>query len=238
MIYFAIVDDDPVYVVELQAYCKKLLEKYVYEMRVYSSYEALKKDKKYLKEVDVLISDIELEEENGISEAKKLKEEYPNICILFISSYIKYAPMVYDVDHLYFVLKDQLRLRLAKALQAALRFVDSQKNDMLTIKWKGQFDVVPVKDILMIERQNRKTRIVTKEKDYFTYVPFQEIVDELSQDDFIRIHFSYLVQLRYVKHFERDHVILKNEEYVPISRTYEKKAKDLFLKYLSSEVFF
>ena len=238
MIYFAIIDDDPVYIEDIRCRCEKCLQTKVYEIRTYGSYAELMQDEEYVKNLNILISDIELKAENGIQAARKLKEKYEDICVLFISSYIKYAPLAYDVEHLYFVLKDQMDLRFDKAVNAAIKFVESKKDEFLQVKWKGKIDWIPIKDIIMIERQNRKTRIVTEQKDYFTYVSFKKILESLDQDDFIRVHFSYVIQLHFVKHFERDHVILKNDEYVPISRTYEKEAKDIFLRYLSSEVFF
>lgn len=238
MIYVAIVDDNPIYIEEIKKRCEKSLADLKHTIRGFHSYEAFQNDTQFFEKADLLISDIELGEKNGIEEAKKIKEIKPNLCILFISSYIKYAPLVYDVEHLYFVLKDQLDLRFDKAMKAAIRFIESVQHKTLIVKWKGKVECIPIVDIVVVERQNRKTRIVTKNDEFFTYTPFQEIVDTLENDNFIRVHYSYYIHLQSVKHFERDHIILCNDEYVPVSRSYEKEAKETFLKYLSSEVFF
>lgn len=238
MIYVAIVDDNKNYLEDMERRCQESLKDLSHTIRTYASYAELQNDEEYLADLDILISDIELEDKNGIEEAKKIKEIKKNLCVLFVSSYIKYAPMVYDVEHLYFVLKDQLDLRFDKAMQAAIRFVRSIKNKTLSVKWKGKVECIPIEDIILVERQNRKTRIVTLKSECFTYTPYQQIVDALKKEEFIRIHYSYFINLHFVKHFERDHVILRNDEFVPVSRSYEKEAKEAFLKYLSSEVFF
>ena len=238
MIYVAIVDDNSTYLEDMEHRCKECLKNITNTIHAYSSYDELKNDEEYLNSLDILISDIELGEKNGIEEAKQIKEQRKNLCVLFVSSYIKYAPMVYDVEHLYFVLKDQLDLRFDKAMAAAVRYVKSIKNKTLSVKWKGKVECIPIEEIVLVERQNRKTRIATTNSEYFTYTPYQEIIDSLKKEEFIRIHYSYFINLHFVKHFERDHVIVRNDEFVPVSRSYEKEAKESFLKYLSSEVFF
>ena len=238
MIYVAIVDDNAICLEDIKKRCKCFLKDVKHMVRGYESYEALLEDHSYFEKTDLLISDIELQDKNGIEEAQKIKLLKSNLCVLFISSYIKYAPMVYDVDHLYFVLKDQLDIRFDKAMKAAMGYIESIQNKTLVVKWKGKVECIPIVDIVVVERQNRKTRIVTQGSEYFTYTPFQEIVDMLENDNFIRVHYSYYIHLQCVKHFERDHIILSNDEYIPVSRTYEKEAKEAFLQYLSSEVFF
>ena len=46
----------------------------------------------------------------------------------------------------------------------------------------------------------------------------------------MRIHFSYLVNLQYVKEYHRNHLFLSDDSFVPISRKYEKGVKEYFEK--------
>ena len=233
MIRFAIVDDDLTYLEYLKKETEKYLENVEYEIKTYSSYKDLLADKTHLEKLDILISDIELEFENGIKKAKKIKEENPNLCVIFVSGFIQYVMDVYDVDHIYFILKDQLKMRLGNAISNALKCIKNKNKKDLIIKWQNEVNVIPIKDIVYVEREGRKCHVHTKDEEYSTYVTFQDIAEQLGDFFFLRTHYSYLVKLSEIYSFQRNEVFMKNGVKVPVSRSYEKKAKKKFLNYLS-----
>jgi two-component SAPR family response regulator len=58
---------------------------------------------------------------NGIDFASKINQIAPSCIIIFISNYLNYATEVYDVAHVYFILKSELNERLPRALEKAFR---------------------------------------------------------------------------------------------------------------------
>lgn len=231
MLHIAVLDDDKPQLTYISNCLKDILKDEPCEIRTYQSMDSFWMEEQ-LDKIDLLLLDIELGNSNGIQEAEKLKQSYPYICIIFISAYIKYAPMVYDVEHIYFVLKEQIQLRLPKAIEAALAYMKERKNSSLTIKWKNRLILIAQRDILYIERRRRKCSIITTKQEYDTYVPLSEIEASLHNEYFIRVHYSYIVHMDYVQLYARDHVVLKDGTEIPVSRSYEKKVKEMILKKL------
>ena len=87
-----------------------------------------------------------------------------------------------------------------------------------------------ISDIIYFERDKRKTMVHMMDgTEYTTYKHIDEFEKTVS-DDFMRIHFSYLVNLQYVKEYHRNHLFLSDDSFVPISRKYEKGVKEYFEK--------
>ena len=55
-----------------------------------------------------------------------------------------------------------------------------------------------------------------------------ELEKDLNPQSFIRCHNSYIVNINYIAKLYREHVILKNDKSIPISRKYSKKIRERF----------
>lgn len=58
-----------------------------------------------------------------------------------------------------------------------------------------------------------------------------DIQEILKDKNFIRIHQSYLVNLKFIKDVSYHHVILKNGEQLPVARPKFREIKEQFLLY-------
>ena len=103
----------------------------------------------------------------GSNWADSSVQAHPQIKIIFISGYVRYAPEVYEVPHVYFVWKPDLEVRLPQALQAACR---ESRRSVLPLNWKGHKKFIFMDEIMYIERELRKSRIVLPECEHYVYM--------------------------------------------------------------------
>ena len=54
----------------------------------------------------------------------------------------------------------------------------------------------------------------------------EHIYNPIPEDLFIRIHHSFIINFDYIRSFSRDKIIMKNGKELPVSRSYEKTAKE------------
>lgn len=98
----------------------------------------------YLHETDVqphiALLDICMPEQDGISLARDLKEYAPSCQIIFLSSYLSYTTEVYEVEHIYFILKSQLQQRIGAALHRALAVLGDSTAQIAVEKDKVTID--------------------------------------------------------------------------------------------------
>ncbi len=86
--------------------------------------------------------------------------------LIFISQYLEYASDVYSTKHTYFIYKNRLNEYLPAALDAALKNLQTDEEQYLTIKIKRSHPRIPVNDILYLERNLRETSVHTRTEAY------------------------------------------------------------------------
>ena len=178
---------------------------------------------------DIAVVDICMEEMDGIALAKEVNAHAPGCQIIFLSSYLEYAPDVYDAEHVYFVLKEQMKTRLMPALQKAIEKLRSTMPRVIVLKERSTSYQIPVSEILYFERVLRKTRIVSINGEYWSKLTPAALLSEVDGSSFCRCHQSFYVNMQHVVSMNPDSFTLSNGQPIFISRTYKKAAKEQFL---------
>lgn len=181
---------------------------------------------------DVLITDIEMGNLNGIQIAKEINEIQPACIIIFISNYINYAMDVYDTKHIYFILKTEAEVRLPKALDKAYSIYRDNQSSRLSIEYQGVVSVILMSDILYVEALGRYLHIHSNKHSFKCIRTLKSIIPELN-DTFIRCHKSYIVNLNYVASINRKSCTLTNGMVIGISCTYYKNFNEAYIQYVS-----
>jgi two-component system, LytTR family, response regulator LytT len=184
---------------------------------------------------DILISDIDMGNYNGIDFASKINDMSPNCIIIFISNYLNYATEVYDVAHIYFVLKSEAKERLPKALSKALALHNERVAKSILIRYQNTEYRIFLSEITHIEALGRYLYIHDTKGTYKCIQSLKSIMNELSSS-FARCHNSYLVNMQYIHSINRSNCVLKNGITIPISQTYSRDFQAAYIAYVSREL--
>ena len=179
---------------------------------------------------DIAILDIELDGENGISLAKKLNQSDPKCSVIFLTSYIDYAPDAYEAEHIWFVVKNRADEYLEPALEKALSVYRSSQNREtgILVRDNRKLTVIPIEKILYISKVGRKAQICCTDGEYFdTRSPSALIPEELSAY-FMRCHQGYWVNFKMIRELDKDELVLPGDIRVPISRRYRDTVRRKF----------
>jgi DNA-binding LytR/AlgR family response regulator len=84
-------------------------------------------------------------------------------------------------------------------------------------------------DIHYIEGMKDYLRIVCPEKRIMTLTNFKNMLDMLPEDQFCRIHKSYIINLSKIQSIEKSHVLVLNER-LPIGDSFRKSFFELLEK--------
>ncbi len=184
---------------------------------------------------DILITDIDMGDLNGIELVDKINQLNPSCMIIFISNYINYSTRVYDVNHIYFVLKTEADIRLPKALDKALTLYQEQKRSYMTLCYQNVNYTIPYPEIIYIESLGRYLYVHTEKQVYKTIKTLSSVQSELSST-FVRCHKSFFINMDYVYSISRTNCILKAKENIPISRSYSKSFISTYRQYASNRL--
>ncbi len=100
-------------------------------------------------------------------------------------------------------------------------------NDRIFVKHKNRMVKIFVSDILYLEADRSYCQIVTKEDEFTLSVPLKNVEDKLSKSLFMRIHRSYLVNIKAIDEMTDHHVYIASKP-IPINSS----AKEDLLKRL------
>jgi DNA-binding LytR/AlgR family response regulator len=184
---------------------------------------------------DLLISDIDMGGYNGIDLASKINYITSSCMIIFISNFLNYATEVYDVNHVYFVLKSEADIRLPKALEKAISIYNERIDKSILVKFQNTEYRLSLADITYIEAMGRYLYIHNSSQSYKCIQSLKSILNELT-GAFSRCHNSYLVNMKYIHSINRSGCALSDGTVIPISQTYAKSFQAAYIAYVSREL--
>ena len=112
-----------------------------------------------------------------------------------------------------------------------------QKSERLIFSVVGGKEVILApEDILYFERSGRVTRIVTVWGNYEIWDKLKDVMDKLSEVDFVRCHNSYIVYMPAVRELGKSCFILKNGTKIMISRSHMKGVKAAFMRWAMTQI--
>jgi len=179
--------------------------------------------------VDLLFLDIKMPQITGIDFLKTLKNPP---AVIFTTAYREYALESYELDIIDYLLKPITFDRFFKATDRYLRIsapVNSKvitplQEDFIYIKNGPKFNKINVESILYIE--SVKDYIVIHQKDNVKLTAKYKISDieiELQDKNFLRIHRSFIINLKNITAFTAYDVEFGNIE-IPIGASYKEYA--------------
>lgn len=178
----------------------------------------------------LILLDIEMRGIDGIETAKRLRKLLPDCYIIFITSHDEFALTGYEVQAFRYLVKPVQPEKLTEAISA----VRAELADQLTLHVEdGSVEaLVRARDIFYVEAQDKRVRLVTARETFSDRCGIDEVAALLAQEDFYRVHRSYLINLRYVAFMDGTTVQLVNGDQVPISRLRKKAFKNAFQAYV------
>ncbi|MCD8020563.1 MAG: LytTR family DNA-binding domain-containing protein [Clostridiales bacterium] len=189
--------------------------------------------------IDVLFLSIELNEgENGISLAKDINSRYPDCQIIFLTSHLSYAVDIFQVRHIYFALKCQLKDRLPDIFDRIMYEQKHRERKLVFNVSKGRQVQVGVPEIFYMERELRHTVIHVKWGEFQVKERMGELMDYLPALYFSRCHNSYIVYLPAVRMKKKTSYIMDDGQEVIISRSYREKTDEDWKHWVETQMIY
>lgn len=177
---------------------------------------------------DILFFDIELTEINGIDIAKKLRLKGYNGFIIFVTSHINYSVLGYEVEAFRYILKADIDILLPECIKSIVKKISF---NFFEIDSKNK---IKVQNIIYIESNKHRLNFITNEEqssNYTIYDKLDNIEKKFDAFNFLRIHKSYLVNVKYIVKIKKYKIVLVDGMILPISRSkYKNTEKQLFMR--------
>ena len=202
-----------------------------FEIREYGSGAELYADMGYVRECGIVFLDINMEGMDGLEAAGKIKAECPKVHIVLVTAYVNYALDGYKVKASRFLLKDDLEQTLQECMDDILREIRQEERVVEFGFVEGNVRL-RVDDIIYIETSKHKNVFYTKGQEFSIYRKMDDLEEDLKGMGFVRIHQSFLINMKYIDRISSYVMILTTgkEISVPKSRYPEVKRQYTLFK--------
>lgn len=167
---------------------------------------------------ELLFLDIHMPEKNGLEVAAFIREREIDVDIIFITVSTEHVFDGYTYNAFSYILKPMDMRRMEEELG---RYV-SQKYacaNCLHLTINNRRERILLDKVYYFEGDARKIHIHQKGEEQTFYAKMGDLEQMLSEQQFVRCHQSYLVNMKYVTGMTRNELRLEKES-LPISRKY------------------
>ena len=235
MLKIAVCDDENLFTEEL----KELLSGYmiekglVFEIDTYSSGEALVDLGIEIVQYTAVFLDINMEKMDGIKTAEMIRKASREVFIVFVTAYVDYSLEGYQLDVVRYLLKGNANFQ-SKVNECMDAILDKMNYSVI----KKRFDFkegrkeISLGRLLYIESNMHILEFHVMEdamKVYTMYETLNVFETRLAENDFIRIHQSYLVNAKHIKNVVRCKAILTNGVELSITKARYTEVKKKFV---------
>ena len=185
------------------------------------------------KDWDILLLDIEMGAMDGVTLAKKVRQNNESVQMVFITGFADYISEGYEVSALHYLMKPVKQDKLFAVLDRAVAAI--QKIDrVILLPVGGEMLRLPTSQVQYVEAFSHTVAIITGTDTIQVKMPISE-VERLLGDGFIRCHRSSLVGLKYIARLSKTEVILDNGKALPLSRSAAPLVHKAFIFYYTGE---
>ena len=239
MIRCLAIDDEPLALRQLAAYIKKIPF-----LELAGECQSAAEARKIMQEemIDAIFIDINMPDLNGMEFVRSLAA--PPL-VVFTTAYSEYAVEGYKVDAVDYLLKpfglDEFKLAANKVkkqydlmnagLNTAPTASPKESDDTLFLKTEHKVVRVNMEDIRYIEGMSEYLKIYLESQKPLVVLLSMKKIEERLPSSFMRIHRSYIINLKKIQEVNKNRVIMDADTYLPIGDLY----REAFNNYLNTK---
>lgn len=204
------------------------------EIDVFSSGESLLK---YVNNqqtnYQMIFLDIEMNGMNGIEVAKKIRTIDTDVLICYLTSYTEYTLESFEVSPFRYLLKPLTQENLIVTLGAAIEEIEDKRNYLFIKIGKKQHQLMQGEIIIIRSELGRKLNVQLEYGEELSfYGKLIAVEEKLNRLFFAKANQGTIVNMRFIDRIEDDLIIMKNNEFISISRRQKKHFRALYSKFI------
>ena len=232
----AVCDDEIIFARKLE----KIINKYCtvkqipFQIDIYQSGKEFIADNIKMMEYQIVFLDINMEEIDGLEAARELRKLCRDAYVIFVTAFINYTLEGYKVDAIRYLLKSDGNFgqSVCESLDAVFEKMQ-YKPHIREFSFQQGARRVALEKIVYIESSLHKLTFYVAEEGIVPYTMYETLnhIAAIFSGDFVRIHQSYLVNLRFVRRIEGNNLLLQDNLALPVARSKLKEVRQKIAMY-------
>lgn len=180
---------------------------------------------------DIVFMDISMDTMNGIQTAMRLRSSCSGTFLVLVTAFIDYVLEGYKVNAMRYLLKDTLETSITECMDAILLKMQTAR---VSFPFTDGPQSLCTVGILYVESRRHKCIFFYMEKTPETheiYCKLDAVEQKLSGYGFVRIHKSYLVNMKHIRKISNYTAFLDTGLELPVPRSRFQEVKETFVAY-------
>ena len=241
MIKCVAIDDEPLALRQIENYIKRLpsLQLVALCHNATQAEQVLKKE-----QVELIFVDINMPDMNGLDFVRSLTSSY---YIVFTTAHSEFALEGFKLNALDYLMKPFSYDEFMKASQKAISLADlvercraaesavaqneaeSADSDYISVKADYKTQLVKIADIVYLESAGEYVRLhIEGSATITTLFRLKNMETTLPSNLFLRVHRSYIVNIKRISSYTKGRIFLDNGEYIPLGENYKERFFEQF----------
>lgn len=163
--------------------------------------------------------DIQMDRVNGIEVGHKIRNDFADdiVQIVYISAIKDYSMELFPIRPNHFLIKPLEKEDVIKTIETAIRLSD-YKEKTVNYNIKGKECKQKISEIIYFESNKHKIKMITQNGKVEFYGKLNEIYEQLKDDGFAFCHNSYIVNIEYIKEYNKANIKMCDDTIIKISR--------------------
>lgn len=231
MIHIAVCDDETVMQEELQKRVTDFFkgEKLEISIQIFSSGESLLGHEG---QFDILFLDIQMGGRNGMETARELRIRGYKGFLIFVTVLEELVFDSFEVQAFDYMIKPIEDARFLRTMNRLVTAVKDAAETNLLVRKGNECRIIPFDEIVYCEIINRKVFLYLNNKEVIDYYDKIENLQKKLDDRFFKCHRSYLVNLKYLRGYDKGTAYLDNGRTIPVSRLRSEEFSSVILQYM------
>lgn len=236
-----ICDDDEEWLKKI----KKKIEYILLKNRIFTNIHAYTSAKNMIFDLQdqdlstaIFFIDIVMPKVSGIEAGRIIRNMNIESQIIFLTSSKKYVFQALELAPIHYLIKREVNYaQLEKVLLKAIKICESKNSDFFCYKAGHSIKRISVDKVVFFEVRNRVVFMYNMDGDVDEFYSTMKKLEELFyRRYFVRIHRSYLVNLKHTVSLENQHLILQNSTVLPIGNKYAEVVKEVYEKFILNDI--
>lgn len=185
--------------------------------------------------VDIIFLDINMDDMDGLSVAKRIREINDDVPIILVTAFINYALDGYKVKASRFLIKDDLDKTFDECMDDICKDIRKKSKTIAFNCVEGEMRL-KASDIILIETSGHKNLIKLKNETYQIYEKLDGLEEMLKGYGFLRTHNSFLVNMAHIRGINSYVLTLDDGRQLPVPKARYKQVRQEYTLFLGKEL--
>ncbi len=225
-------DDDSVFIDKLYNALSQIFAKCNTGVKIMTFRSPMEISETALKTCHMAFLDVDFENNdcNGIDIARKLREVNSRSLLFFVTNFIEYAPVGFEVQAFRYILKRDCDEVLERYILQAMETV-AEGQAFLRLRDQDLIVDVPLNQVTYLEVMDHYVSIHAGENSYVLSSSLSNLESALEPHGFLRVHKSYLANMALIRKFRSRECLLIDGTLLAVGEKSYPQQKQKYLRW-------